>query len=199
MRQDAIIAEGFEAAFERIHVERMDGVPILNPALSVAMAVFRPWGAGYIGVLVTPWFINAVLIGAQDDAGEAAPGTKKCFALPAGPFEFIRSQEQGLGGFWMCSLFSPVFEFPDQETALAVARAAFAALMDANGGEGEDDMERIWRGELPIADEAAPESPATEGFAISPSDGDDREEDGRRRTVSRRAFLTAGQARGDAP
>ena len=190
----AAIAEKFESAFERIRAERMEGVPILNPALSVALTGLTQWNGYLAGVLVTPWFVNLVLIGGDDGEAGIASGAKKSFLFPAGPFEFIRSHEDGLGGFWMCSLFSPVFEFPDQETARAVAEASLAALMDRESGEGEaeEGMERIWRGECPdpVADASASES-----VPVNP------DADGARKAapkaVSRRAFLTADAAGGD--
>ncbi|MBZ0162956.1 MAG: [NiFe]-hydrogenase assembly chaperone HybE [Notoacmeibacter sp.] len=191
----AAIAEKFESAFERIRVERMDGVPILNPALSVVLTGLVEWNGYLAGVLVTPWFINTVLVGGDDGEAGIAPGTKKSFQFPAGPFEFIRSHEDGLGGFWMCSLFSPVFEFPDQETALAVAEGSLAALMDREAGEGEadEDMERIWRGERPDPVEDA----TVEASGTTPPGGDEAA-DRAPKAVSRRAFLTA-DATGDDP
>ena len=193
MGEAAVIAAKFEETFERIRVERMAGVPILNPALSVAMTELRDWEGFHAGVLVTPWFINVVLIARQEEDESPVTGTKKCFLLPAGSFEFIRceegdlGEEDGLGGFWMCSLFSPALEFGDMETAVEVAEASLAALMDGEAGEAEDeDMQRIWRGELPEAEEVPAEDAR-----------DDAES--RPRQVSRRAFLTAGAARDNAP
>ncbi len=188
MDETAPIAARFEAVFERIREDRMEGVPVLNPALRVAMIGLRAWNDLHAGILVTPWFINAVLVGAEGEGAAVAPGTKKRFRLPAGPFEFIRSHEDDLGGFWMCSLFSPVFEFPDQETALAVAEAAFAALMDGEAADGEEDgdMERIWRGELPETGADLPDG----GQAAVNSSGEPK-------AVSRRAFLTAARERGE--
>ncbi|MCB2080719.1 MAG: [NiFe]-hydrogenase assembly chaperone HybE [Novosphingobium sp.] len=200
MNEAATIAARFEEAFERIRVERMAGVPILNTALSVAMTELQVWEGFHAGVLVTPWFINVLLVARDDEAGRVVTGTKKLFHLPAGAFEFIRSEEDGLGGFWMCSLFSPALEFGDQETAMAVAQASFAELM-AQGEDVDDaDMARIWRGELPrddVADNAA------DGLAEAGSERDDRESGKASRNVNRRAFLTAGHdrtnsARGDA-
>ena len=196
MKEPAAIAAELQETFERIRVERMAGVPILNPALSVEATEFREWESWHTGVLVTPWFINVVLIAREQEAECPISGTKKLFHLPAGAFEFIRSDEKGLGGFWMCSLFSPALEFGDQETAMAVAEASLAAMMaeGEDGGEddGDADMERIWRGELPQPEEA-PEPLAEEGH-----ERDDRGSGKAGADVSRRAFLTAGAARGDA-
>jgi [NiFe] hydrogenase assembly HybE family chaperone len=194
MNDAAKIAAKFEETFEHIRVERMEGVPILNPALSVEMTELVEWETWHAGVLVTPWFINLMLIARGKEVDQPITGTKKLFNLPAGVFEFIRSEEEGLGGFWMCSLFSPALEFGDQETAMAVADASFATLMNEEENEGEPGMERIWRGELPRE-----ETPDT--LAEGEMKRDDREDS--RQEVSRRAFLTAGRrqagtTRGDA-
>ena len=111
MDERADIADRLVACFEEIRATRMTGVPILNEALSVAAIGGREWNGNWLGVLVTPWFMNLMLL--PQDPGETpdAPGTKRCFVFPAGRFEFIAGYEEAIGAYWMCSLFSPVFEF----------------------------------------------------------------------------------------
>jgi [NiFe] hydrogenase assembly HybE family chaperone len=50
--------------------------------------------------------------------------------LPTGRFAFSVSAEPDLGTYAACSLFSPMGEFPDQKTAVAVARATLDALFE---------------------------------------------------------------------
>ncbi len=49
------------AAFEAAAV-RMRGLPIVNPALAVEAVGFAPWEGHWLGVMVTPWFINLTLL-----------------------------------------------------------------------------------------------------------------------------------------
>ncbi|KAI95453.1 rubredoxin [Rhodomicrobium udaipurense JA643] len=131
----AAVARRLEAVFERIHATRMADVPLLNPRLVVAAVGPRDVGRLWLAVLVTPWFINAMLLPktAEDveSWGEAPSGAKISHALPAGMFEFIAGGEAGLGPYRMCSLFSPVTQFEDQTAALIAAESALAALLDS--------------------------------------------------------------------
>lgn len=175
MTDPVALADAFETTFERIRTTRMADMPILNPALSVQMTGLRDWKGGRLGVLVTPWFINVVLVAHGEGAAHPISGTKKLFHLPAGAFEFIASHEDDLGGFWMCSLFSPALEFGDQETAMAVAEASLDALLtDAEDDAGGNLADRL----------------AEDG-----SGRDDRCEPNGDGKINRRAFLTVGHGR----
>jgi [NiFe] hydrogenase assembly HybE family chaperone len=122
--------------FSKIHTERMDGVPILNPRLQVEAIGTREWQGRWLSVLVTPWFINLMLLTATDEEAQAwqglGLGASTPHGFPAGRFDFIVGEEAGLGRYQMCSLFSPVMEFADQEAARVAAQAAMEALFDAD-------------------------------------------------------------------
>jgi len=123
-------AERLEKAFRGILETRMEGVPILNPALSVEAVGLRAWQGHWIGALVTPWFINLVVL-PGDGAWRAVPDRDSVwYAFPAGRFEFIAGSECGLGPYHACSLFSPVREFGDHDTARETARVALESLFD---------------------------------------------------------------------
>ena len=51
-----------EAAFRAILETRMRGLPVLNPAVEVEAVGFRAWEGHWLGMLVTPWFINLMLL-----------------------------------------------------------------------------------------------------------------------------------------
>jgi [NiFe] hydrogenase assembly HybE family chaperone len=129
------LSRNLEAVFRGIERERMRDVPILNPALSVACVGMRAAADGWICILVTPWFINLIALPGDESAAQSwsrtVPGDKSMRELPAGSFEFISASEEGIGPYRMCSLFSPVLEFENQEAALAVAEASLAAVFDA--------------------------------------------------------------------
>lgn len=133
--QGETLARTLEAVFSKIERERMHDVPILNPALRVACIGMRPFEGGWLCVLITPWFINLVLLPgdtASAEAWDSVPsGTKLVHRFPAGAFEFLCSSEDGIGPYRTCSLFSPVFEFENQDAALAAAEASLTALFDA--------------------------------------------------------------------
>jgi [NiFe] hydrogenase assembly HybE family chaperone len=146
------LTQGLEQVFSRIERERMQGLPILNKALQVRAVGFCEWQGRCLGVLITPWFMNLMLLPCEgDDWQNLRIGDKQLHQLPSGPYEFILGEETGVGRYQMCSLFSPVFEFADQETAEATAEAAMAALMDAENRDTistrEREIERRWGGD----------------------------------------------------
>ena len=136
MHDAAAAAEHLEATYRLIQKTRMQDVPILNPALSVQAVGIRSWqGGGWFGALVTPWSINLMIFGAGRDGTALKTGTAVGHAFPAGRIEFLAGEEEGFGAYQMCSLFSPVLEFADQETAVEAAEAALAALFEEEMAE----------------------------------------------------------------
>ena len=128
----AEVTQRLEAAFEHIHRARMADVPILNAALRVQAVGAQPWQGHWLAVLITPWFMNLILLpGTGDDWQGHRPGSKRTCTFPSGVYEFIAGHEDGLGPYQACSLFSPVLEFEDQTAALAAAEAALEAVMEA--------------------------------------------------------------------
>lgn len=117
------------AAYERIAREHMVGVPILNPALRVQAVDFHPWQGYWLGALVTPWFLNLVLLprDASARAGRSI-GERRFHRFGAGDFAFLASHEPEVGAFESCSLVSPMGDFADQDSACATARAALRML-----------------------------------------------------------------------
>jgi len=118
-----------EATFLRIERERMHGVPLLNPALRVQTAHVEPWQGRWLAALVTPWFLNLVLLPRDPARWQPAREGERVFHhFAAGDFAFLASAEPELGEFQACSLVSPMAGFTSQESALATARAAVAML-----------------------------------------------------------------------
>lgn len=117
-----------QATFEHIAATRMAGVPILNPALRVEAVGFQPWQQGWLGVLITPWFMNLMFL---PPAGQPriATGKRLHFALPSGDYEFLAGEEDRLGPYLASSLFSPMHEFAHPDDARAVAEAVMAEVM----------------------------------------------------------------------
>jgi [NiFe] hydrogenase assembly HybE family chaperone len=145
MRSAESLAAELESTFERIRVERMSDVPILNSKLGVEAVGFEPHESELIGVLVTPWFMNLMLVPSDPDApATELPGETRVSSFPAGNFEFIAGFEDGLGHYRMCSLFSPMFDFADHAAAVATAEAVMAGIMtpDQEGTDSEKPAPR---------------------------------------------------------
>ena len=126
------------AAF-RAAAARMQGLDVVNPALAVEAVGFAPWNEHWLGVMLTPWFMNLTLLPRNPGGWRPlATGAKRRYAFPAGEYEFVGANDAMLGAYQVCSLFSPVHEFADQETARLVATLAREALFDAANGVAEE-------------------------------------------------------------
>ena len=135
MTDVATLANALTAAFERVHHERMAGLPILHPRLSVAVIGARQWRQDWLGMLLTPWCMNLVIVPGSASTFVAGPvGSKQLIEFPVGAFEFIASDEAHIGAFAACSMFSPMQTFADQAAAVATAEAIMVALFEPEPG-----------------------------------------------------------------
>lgn len=124
-----------EAAFRAV-AARMQGLGFVNPALAVEAVGFAPWEGQWLGVMVTPWFMNLVLAPRDPVCWRPlAQGDKRTYRFPAGDYEFIGAHDDAAGEYQLCSLFSPVLEFDDHSTARLVAELAREALFDVDNAE----------------------------------------------------------------
>lgn len=125
-------AAQIEEAFRAILAERVADIPLLNPAIEVEAVGFERTSAGWLGVLVTPWFMNVMLLPAAGDPWRTlAVGEKRRIALPAGVFEFFGGAEERIGEYMYCSMFSPMDRFADHAGARATALELCRMLFDA--------------------------------------------------------------------
>ncbi|WP_019865803.1 [NiFe]-hydrogenase assembly chaperone HybE [Methylovulum miyakonense] len=129
-RESGQIRLALETAFNDILDARMGGLPIANTALSVQAIGFNRFNEDWLGVLLTPWCMNLLLLPGSDSTwcGQAS-GTSIERSFPYGTFEFTLGSETLLGMYAQCSLFSPMFQFADQAAALAAAQAALQGLL----------------------------------------------------------------------
>jgi [NiFe] hydrogenase assembly HybE family chaperone len=139
----------FEQAFRQIHATRMADLPFLNPALRVEALGFRDWSGLRLGVLVTPWSINLVLLpGAATPLPATRAGDERLHAFPSGVYGFHAHDDPLTGPYQQCSLFSPVDEFGAHDDALAAARAALEALLAPAVQPAADPLPRMSRRDL---------------------------------------------------
>jgi len=130
-------AAALQARFEDILRTQMHDVPLVNAALRVQAVGFRPWSEHWLGVLVTPWFMNLLLLPRVRERWPViAERESRHYVFPAGVFEFIGCRDAVLGDFQACSLFSPMFDFATPAGAHDTAVAALAALFDAGQRAG---------------------------------------------------------------
>lgn len=171
------------ADFTEVWNGKMRDVPLVNRALRVEAAGFQLWEGRPLGVLLSPWFMNLVLLPAMDeDWSGLVPGAKEVIVFPSGRYEFLHNSRELTGGYKACSLFSPMGEFKTQKQAVEVAGAVMVALFDEGNRAETDRGADIRRArEAEIAARAEANRAAAAEAATPLAD-----------TPSRRAVITGG-------
>jgi len=140
------------ARFREI-ADSMRNLPICNAAIAVEAIGFRPFGdvvpadaqeeayeGALLGVLLTPWFMNVVVLPVTPvPIAMAKMGTAVPVDLPAGRRTFMVGGDEVIGQYHAHSLHSPLLEFTLPGQAQAEARRALAALMTAPAPEPRGD------------------------------------------------------------
>lgn len=116
--------------FRHIGETQMSDLPIYNARLSVEAVGFQPIGECWIGVLITPWFMSAMLLPPARTAMDySLIGKKTRQALPAATFDFVSGGIETVGGYASLPLWSPMGAFPTQDSARREAQTRLLALM----------------------------------------------------------------------
>lgn len=127
------------ADFQEIYNGKMKDVPIINHALQIEAVGFQAYKGQFLGVLISPWFMNLVLLpDTHEDWSELIPGTKELIAFPSGEYEFLHNYRELVGGYKSCSLFSPMGDFSSQLQAKDVAEAVMKEIFNADNIEETD-------------------------------------------------------------
>ena len=177
--QITALTERLVADFTEVWHSTMRDVPLVNKALRVEAVGFQKYNGMVMGVLVSPWFMNLVLLPDEDDWSGLTTGAKEVVAFPSGEYEFIHNTREMTGGYKACSLFSPMGDFTSHKDATDVARAVMEAIFDPEHRADTDraaDIRARREAELAEAEE--------DEIALDP-------------TPSRRAVITGGMAAED--
>lgn len=119
-------AARLQQIFQDIQQQRMQDVPILNPVIHVESVGFRVWNGDSVGILITPWFMNLIILPVTPVL-QLRTGETVNYSFPSAHYEFLSNTEAELT-YYSCSLFSPMFEFASQASAHAVATAVLELL-----------------------------------------------------------------------
>jgi [NiFe] hydrogenase assembly HybE family chaperone len=126
-------APTLERVFSDVYLHRMQDVPLCNHALGVEAVGFRRTDDGWLGVLVTPWFMNLMLLPARGAHWtHMLLGAKRWHRFASGDYELFGSEEEGMGEYHYFSLFSPMAGFSSQDEAVSVAHAALTLVIDSD-------------------------------------------------------------------
>lgn len=123
--------------YRRVQHERMQGIPLLNPALSVeAIGFVRAAGEAdgtdapgiAEGILITPWFMSLVRLPLPVEPHLGRVGRSRVHWFGCERFDFIGAHDPEVGFHETCALFSPMADFPSQTLARETAIEALAVL-----------------------------------------------------------------------
>ncbi len=120
--------EALERHYQRIWREKMRGLPFVNEKLAVESVAFRPLGPDLAGILISPWFINLVILPGDDALGALQQGDAVERTIGTEHIGFTVDLAPTLGHFLSAVLFRSVEDFPDRATARAVAEEVLELL-----------------------------------------------------------------------
>lgn len=119
-----------ENHYQHVWETRMHDLPFVNPALAVKAVGFQRHEGDWLGVMITPWFLNLFLLsGGGQLWGDIPAGERRYLNLPCGTLQFIADDDPDLGPYQYCPLIAPVSSIPDLATALKAAQDAMAAVV----------------------------------------------------------------------
>lgn len=129
-------APSVETTFRTILRERMSGLPFLNLALEVEAVGFRRFQGNWLGVLITPWCMNYLILPGTGGAWQTLPeATRERWTFPAGDVVFVVAEEPGLGPYRQCGLFTSMHHCDTQQMAREAALAALDTLFAVTAPE----------------------------------------------------------------
>ena len=126
----------------------MQGLPILNTRLDVRAVDFCEFDGHAVGVMITPWFMNLMLLPGTAQWSDFPQGSVASFEFPGSKIEFTVSHDEEIGTLLSAVLFSSVADFPDQETAAAVASEVLLQLLEPATETAQERAQVISRREL---------------------------------------------------
>jgi [NiFe] hydrogenase assembly HybE family chaperone len=147
------ITQTIQQTFEHILQHNMQGIPILNPAIKVQVLGFQHWQGRVLGVVITPWMMNLVLLpGDDEDWSQMELGHKQPHEFPSRSYKFMVNDIEGIGPCQTYSMCSPMREFSSHQQAVQVAQDFLDGLMEETEQTEEERVDeellgRVMRGE----------------------------------------------------
>ena len=144
----SIGAERLVDYYRKVYEERFQGLPIINPRLDVEAIGFRKLDEHEFGALITPWFINLMLLPGTGRWQDRAQGSRCSIELPGAKVDFTVSHDEELGTTLSAALFGTVTEFPDQAMAREIAAETLRLLFSVEYAGDAAEVRKLSRREL---------------------------------------------------
>jgi len=153
MQDPQQIGSQLEQTFHKIHLENMQGIPILNPDIQVQALGFQEIEGRVLGIIITPWLMNVVLLPAEgEDWSDMQLGDKRPHKFASRTYKFMLNDIDGIGLCQTHSLYSPMRDFASHNQAVSVAQNFLDSLMVEKELTEEERVDeellgRVMRGE----------------------------------------------------
>lgn len=131
LRERVEALEGFYRSID----QKMRPLPVHNGRLAVEAIGFRRMDDEIVGIMITPWLMNLMIVPLDPEALGRPEGSKRFRSLPSGQYEFVAGVLDGVGPIEACSLFSPMDEFDDMAVARLVAEHAIEGAFEVPDNE----------------------------------------------------------------
>lgn len=131
--------------YQTILDNRMQGLPFVNDALEVEAVGFRDYDEHSIGVLISPWFMNLVLLPGTGDWSACEQGSISRLEFPGEAIDFNVCHDEELGTYLTAVLFRTVADFPEQQTAIEVAEQIMERLFTDSRKDRVNETPRMSR------------------------------------------------------
>jgi len=193
MMDPKAVAEQLEQTFNKIHLENMQGIPILNSAIRIQALGFQLFQGRVIGIIIAPWLMNVVILPTEDeDWSHMNLGDKRPQKFLSRTYKFMLNKFDGIGLCQTHSLYSPMQNFASHEQALHAAQSFLDDLMVERDLTEEEQVDEELLGRV-LRGEAIPE---VNFDAIESAQADEIPDEGQReinvnaqKEVSRRNLL----------
>jgi len=118
-----------EAHYQNVWQTRMHDLPFVNAALGVEAIGFARYEGDWLGVVITPWFLNLLLVsGGGQLWGDIPAGERRYLNLPCGTLQFIADDDPDIGPYQYCPLIAPVSDLTDMAQARLIAADALKTV-----------------------------------------------------------------------
>jgi len=117
------------AHYQEVWQAQRHDLPLVNHALTVEVHGFIRYRDDWLGVVITPWFLNLFLLsGGGELWGDIPAGQRRYLNLPCGTLQFIADDDPALGPYQYCPLIAPVSGLSDMGAARQIAVDALKAV-----------------------------------------------------------------------
>lgn len=111
------------------HFAGQSGRAPVNGALSCRAVGFARYRGDWLGVLITPWFVDLYLLpGGGELWGDIPSGQRRYVELPRGTVPFTAADDPQIGAYQYSPLISPVSVVPDMAAAIKLANEVLSGI-----------------------------------------------------------------------